>query len=66
MDHATKEGFIRQASRDIVQSDVDASALIEKLLAYTGERNLNREKNSLNLLMRCLWCRVCSNCCYSI
>ncbi len=40
MDHATKEGFIRQASRDIVQSDVDPAALIEKLLTYEAPPSL--------------------------
>jgi hypothetical protein len=40
MDHATKEGFIRQASRDIVQSDVDPAALIDKLLNYEAPPSL--------------------------
>ncbi len=37
MDHATKEGFIRQASRDIVISDTDPASLIDKLLSYQGK-----------------------------
>lgn len=40
MDHATKEGFIRQASRDIIQSDVEPAALIEKLFAYQAPPSL--------------------------
>lgn len=42
MDHATEEGFIRQASRDIVQSDTDPAALIDKLLRYTAPPSLIR------------------------
>lgn len=42
MDHATKEGFIRQASRDIILSDAEPAALIEKLSAYKAPPSLIR------------------------
>lgn len=42
MDHATEEGFIRPQSRAIVLSEVDPSALLDKLSAYEAPPSLLR------------------------